>query len=100
MKIYGIKIDQQSRCIHYHTKNDIVALMCRQCQKFYACYKCHDELNNHTFRPVYANQVHNILCGNCRSLLKYNQYKLNYCPYCQHSFNPKCIIHHSIYFKN
>ncbi|WP_105956605.1 CHY zinc finger protein [Apilactobacillus quenuiae] len=100
MKIYGIKVDSQSRCIHYHTKNDIVALMCQQCHKFYACYKCHDELNNHKFKPVKINQAKNILCGNCQTLLTYTQYKLNYCPYCQHRFNPKCIIHQSIYFKN
>ncbi|TPR18116.1 CHY zinc finger protein [Apilactobacillus timberlakei] len=100
MKIHGINLDSKGRCIHYHNKNDIVALMCQQCHQFYACYKCHNALNNHLFKAVSVKQLHNILCGNCQTLLNYDQYKMNYCPNCQHQFNAKCVFHHSIYFKN
>ncbi len=41
---FGIGLDSSSRCYHYHTKLDIVALKCAVCQKYYACYKCHDAL--------------------------------------------------------
>lgn len=44
---FGIGLDSSSRCYHYHTKLDIVALKCAVCQKYYACYKCHDALEEH-----------------------------------------------------
>ena len=48
-KINGLLVDDESRCQHYHTELDIVALKCFQCQKYYACYQCHDSLEDHKF---------------------------------------------------
>ncbi|AAV62269.1 unknown protein [Streptococcus thermophilus CNRZ1066] len=46
-KIYGLLVDNESRCQHYHTELDIVALKCFDCLKYYACYQCHDSLEEH-----------------------------------------------------
>ncbi|WP_373876923.1 CHY zinc finger protein [Philodulcilactobacillus myokoensis] len=97
-KIYGIKLDEQGRCIHYHTENDIVALMCAQCQCFYACYKCHDEMNDHQFKPMPIDST-KVLCGNCKHVLSYQQYQKGSCPFCKHAFNPRCKLHKEIYFR-
>ncbi|MHC3838446.1 CHY zinc finger protein, partial [Streptococcus thermophilus] len=35
-KIYGLLVDNESRCQHYHTDLDIVALKCFDCLKYYA----------------------------------------------------------------
>ena len=37
--IYGVEIDREGRCIHYHGPTDIIANRCAKCLKFYACYK-------------------------------------------------------------
>ena len=45
-------IDEEGRCTHYHQENDIVALKCSDCEKYFSCYHCHDELENHLFRAT------------------------------------------------
>ena len=65
IKIHGIGLDKAGRCTHYHTQLDIAALLCAKCRKYYACYSCHDELEDHSFvattpeevYPVYAETV-------------------------------------------
>ena len=49
IKIHGIGLDKAGRCTHYHTQLDIAALLCAKCRKYYACYSCHDELEDHSF---------------------------------------------------
>ena len=51
IKIHGIGLDKAGRCTHYHTQLDIAALLCAKCRKYYACYSCHDELEDHPFAP-------------------------------------------------
>ena len=48
IKIHGIGLDKAGRCTHYHTQLDIAALLCAKCRKYYACYSCHDELEDHS----------------------------------------------------
>ena len=81
MKIYGIQLDQAGRCLHYHSEADVVALRCRQCHKYYSCYKCHDESENHDFKPADTSDPVPVLCGNCMNQLTRNQYEQGFCPY-------------------
>ncbi|MGX7031660.1 CHY zinc finger protein [Vagococcus zengguangii] len=99
MKIKGINLDKKGRCLHYHQTHDIVALKCNDCQQYYACYQCHDELEEHPFSPVSKNDESPILCGNCQQTLNYPQYQIGHCPLCQHPFNTNCQLHANIYFK-
>lgn len=96
---YGEDIDYESRCKHYYGVNDVVALKCTFCQKYYACYKCHDRLENHTFVPTDYLEDYPVLCGSCHGLLSFEAYQLGYCCYCAHEFNPKCKNHEQYYFK-
>ncbi|HHL9829812.1 TPA: hypothetical protein ACRBSW_001437 [Streptococcus pyogenes] len=70
---FGIDLDQEYRCLHYHTPLDIVGLKCAFCQTYYACY-------------------------HCRKLLSLAEYGCGCCPYCQSPFNPACHRHKDIYF--
>ena len=99
-KINGLHVDSAGRCQHYHTEVDIVVLKCAKCQRYYACYQCHDELAGHHFAPVDIDDPTPVLCGACRNTLTYQQYRLGHCPYCGHAFNPKCQLHHDIYFRS
>lgn len=98
--IYGVQTDQEGRCIHYHGPNDVIANRCAKCQKLYACYKCHDELEDHKFEPVDLDIKDTAMCGACGKLYSYREYAcLSECTNCHHSFNPGCSLHKSIYAK-
>ena len=49
VNIHGLTVDDESRCTHYHTPLDIIAIKFKCCNKFYPCYKCHNENENHDF---------------------------------------------------
>ena len=38
MVIYGVDLDSEGRCRHYHTACDVVALKCSKCQEYFAGY--------------------------------------------------------------
>ena len=97
MKIYGLVIDQDGRCIHYHSKLDIVANKCSICHKYWACYECHNQLSNHNFGPYNPNFI-SVLCGHCQQRFTYKDYELiRSCSSCLQAFNPKCSLHKGIY---
>nr|WP_081214804.1 CHY zinc finger protein [Streptococcus oralis] len=102
MKIYGLLVDDESRCVHYHSEKDIVSLQCYECKKYYACYQCHNALENHNFAPYPLSLTEDrpILCGKCKKILTFQEYqKQTACPYCKTFFNSGCKEHHSYYFK-
>ncbi|MGT2828691.1 CHY zinc finger protein [Streptococcus hillyeri] len=99
MEIKGLDLDSAGRCRHYHTSCDIVALKCATCQHYYACYHCHDSLENHHFQASNVTSGKPILCGNCMTYLDFIDYQTGSCPNCHHPFNPNCKAHYSIYFK-
>ena len=96
--IYGLCVDDMGRCEHYHNDFDIAALKCSYCQKYFACYKCHNQLMAHKFYPC-SKDDKSILCGNCRETLDFKQYESGECRYCHHKFNSRCAVHYKIYFK-
>ena len=96
--IHGIEVDKEGRCIHYHSEMDVIANKCAKCKKFYACYKCHDELENHSFEPVDPEEENTVMCGSCGKQFSYIEYAgLTKCTACSHSFNPCCSVHKKIY---
>lgn len=100
--VYGHIVDAHTRCVHYHSPLDIVALKCRTCGKFYPCYKCHNECEDHEFgrwhKDEFGEQA--VLCGNCGKTLSINEYMAaEKCPHCNSSFNSGCASHYSIYFE-
>lgn len=101
-KIYGVLIDDEGRCTHYHSKVDIVANKCYECRQYYACFHCHDELADHLFKawPISEKPKEKvILCGRCQTELCYEDYqKNNRCAKCNHLFNKNCTNHRHIYF--
>lgn len=96
--IYGIQTDSEGRCILYHSHKDVIANKCNKCGKFYACYKCHDELEDHKFEAVDPDKKDTVMCGACGRLYSYNEYScIERCLDCGHEYNPGCSLHKSIY---
>ena len=90
-KIYGLLVDNERRCQHYHTELDIVALKCFDCLKYYACYQCHDSLEEHSFRAYPCHLKHEMVIEEYQEAIA--------CPNCHSAFNLACSKHYDIYFE-
>ncbi|WP_353960505.1 CHY zinc finger protein [Ferruginibacter paludis] len=101
--VKGIQVDESSRCFHYHSILDIVAIRFKCCNEYYSCIYCHEAKSNHQVIVWNKNEfdIRAILCGNCNTELTIREYlnSNNSCPFCNSSFNPKCVNHHMHYFE-
>jgi uncharacterized CHY-type Zn-finger protein len=102
-EIKGNLVDSKSRCVHYHSTLDIVAIRMKCCNHFYACIHCHNTLESH--EPILWGKKEldskAILCGECLSTYTIDEYLNcnNECPNCKALFNPKCSNHYHYYFE-
>jgi uncharacterized CHY-type Zn-finger protein len=101
-EVHGLNLDPQTRCLHYHSPLDIIAIKMKCCGIYYACKDCHIALANHPIEPWPHAEWHHqaILCGVCRAELSISAYfqSNSICPQCHSSFNPACRNHHHFYF--
>lgn len=102
MKVYGHIVDHQTRCKHYASEKDIIAIKFKCCDKYYPCYQCHNELESHPI-VVWKKEEFNewaILCGICQKEQSIHQYlDTGRCTYCDSEFNEGCSKHYHIYFE-
>lgn len=102
MQIFGKPIDEQTRCVHYATPADVVAIQFPCCQRFYPCHLCHAETADHPAEqwPIDRRGEHAILCGACQGTMTIDTYvSVNGCPRCGTPFNDGCRLHHHLYFQ-
>ncbi|MDO5053095.1 MAG: CHY zinc finger protein, partial [Pseudoclavibacter sp.] len=94
-------VDEQTRCVHYRTELDIVAIRFACCREYYPCHACHAETAGHPPErwPASAFEELAILCGACGSELTIRAYlDAAACPHCAAPFNPRCALHRERYF--
>jgi uncharacterized CHY-type Zn-finger protein len=99
--VHGPTVDEQTRCIHYATPLDVIAIRFACCGEYYPCHLCHDETADHPSLPwpEGSDDVFAVLCGQCWSELTIGEYRAaTDCPRCGALFNPRCVAHHPIYF--
>jgi uncharacterized CHY-type Zn-finger protein len=100
--VHGFPIDDQKRCVHYRSPLDIIALKFPCCGHYYPCFQCHEEAAGHPARRWTKAEASAlaVLCGVCRTELTIDQYlhSESKCPACAASFNPRCSLHHHLYF--
>ena len=103
-RVLGIDLDPNTRCAHYHTAVDIIAVKLKCCGEYYACKECHDAFADHALAqwPVNEYDTPAVLCGQCSSQLTIAEYLRcdNRCPACSAAFNPRCSVHHHFYFSS
>lgn len=103
IEIKGKTTDRQTRCIHYYSSLDIIAIKFKCCNNFYPCYQCHEEEANHPAKVWNKEEFETraILCGACKNEMSISAYKSSgySCPYCATPFNPKCSLHDHLYFE-
>lgn len=100
--VLGPVIDGQTRCIHYQTARDVIAIKFSCCLKFYPCHLCHAHVADHDASqwPVDDFRELAVLCGVCGHLLDIAQYLVSdCCPECAAEFNPGCKDHRELYFQ-
>ena len=101
VELAGRLVDVQSRCVHYRTDRDVVAIRFACCRPFYGCHLCHQECADHP-AVVWSSadrDVHAVVCGVCRGTLSIGDYVVaDGCPQCGATFNPRCRLHHHLYF--
>ena len=101
--VHGIDLDGETRCTHWHSPRDIVAIRMKCCGEYYACKDCHDALADHPPQmwPLSERDTKAVLCGACGQELTIRQYMESgtCCPNCAAEFNPGCASHHHFYFE-
>jgi uncharacterized CHY-type Zn-finger protein len=101
--VRGIGVDAQTRCIHYRSRQDVVAVKMKCCGIYYACKDCHDALAGHAIETWPRSEWNEgaVLCGACGAVLTVHQYLEcgDTCPACGAPFNPDCRSHHPFYFE-
>ena len=101
--VKGRVIDEQTRCLHYHSPLDIIAIRFKCCNEYYSCYECHEEEAGHNSEVWKRNEFDTkaILCGVCGNEMAVHEYLTSndHCPHCNSAFNPNCSKHYHLYFE-
>lgn len=101
-EVCGVELDDETRCAHYGTDEDVVSIRFGCCDEYYACFKCHETVADHPARPWPAERRAEpaVRCGVCGSDLTADEYvSTDTCPNCEARFNPGCAEHYHIYFE-
>lgn len=101
-RVLGPVVDDQTRCQHYHSALDVIAIRFACCGEFYPCHLCHAETADHPALPwpVGSDDERAVLCGVCGHQLGIREYlDTDACPACAAAFNPGCSLHREYYFE-
>ena len=101
--VHGVDVDAATRCGHWRSPTDVIALRMKCCHKWYPCYDCHTALAEHPPQawPLDQHDQPAVLCGICGVVLSIATYLRSgfQCPHCRTAFNPGCQTHHHLYFE-
>jgi len=66
-EVKGNDVDNETRCLHYHSEIDRIAIKFYCCDSYYPCFSCHEEAGCTTPKvwPVDQFDQKAILCGAC-----------------------------------
>lgn len=102
-EVFGVDIDSETRCAHWHSPLDIIAIKFKCCGRWYPCFDCHSELEDHQpdVWPSFEFDEKAVLCGSCGHQLSVAEYLASHskCTKCEAEFNPGCAKHYYLYFQ-
>ena len=102
-EVHGVDVDAETRCAHWHSPLDIIAITFKCCGRWYPCFECHRETADHVpdVWPAAEFDAEAILCGACGRRLTIHEYIAgdSRCPTCDAPFNPGCSKHLHLYFE-
>jgi len=101
-EVHGIDVDAETRCAHFGTERDVIAIRFPCCNDYYPCFRCHDTVADHPREtwPADERDTEAVLCGSCGVELTITEYleSGSQCPDCGAEFNPGCANHYELYF--
>lgn len=100
--VRGAVVDDMTRCVHYRSAVDIVAIRFACCGEYYPCHLCHAETAGHPARQwgLAERETKAVLCGACGEELSIAEYLgATGCPRCESPFNEGCALHAHLYFE-
>lgn len=103
MSVLGVDLDAETRCVHWRSPLDIVAIRMKCCGHYYACKDCHEALADHPIivwpRAEWGTPA--VMCGACGTQMTVAGYLGcdDACPSCRAPFNPGCRLHRHFYFE-
>lgn len=100
-RVLGPVVDDETRCIHYRSPLDVIAIRFACCGEYYPCHLCHAEAAGHPAAqwPADRRDERAVLCGVCGHELTIAEYlPADGCPRCGAPFNPGCHLHEHLYF--
>jgi uncharacterized CHY-type Zn-finger protein len=101
-EVHGVGLDAETRCTHYASERDVVAIRFGCCDTYYPCFRCHAAVADHDATPIPEAEFDDpgVLCGVCGTALTVRSYLEcdHECPACGAAFNPGCVAHHDRYF--
>ena len=101
-EVRGVDVDEETRCAHYGTVRDVVAIRFPCCGTYYPCHRCHEAVAAHDADrwPLERRAEPTVLCGACGAELAVQEYLgVDACPECSTRFNPGCADHYHLYFE-
>ncbi|MEL5989892.1 CHY zinc finger protein [Microbacterium phosphatis] len=99
--VHGLPVDAQTRCVHWATELDVLAILFPCCDRWYPCHDCHAADADHEAAtwPASDGAREALLCGVCGSTSTIDAYRAtSRCGGCGRAFNPSCARHHHLYF--
>lgn len=100
--VRGVDLDSETRCAHYDSPQDVIAVRFPCCREYFACYECHTACADHDAGrwSADAREERAILCGVCGTEFTISEYLAcdHACPDCDAAFNPGCANHYHLYF--
>ena len=101
--VLGVNADRETRCAHYNSPRDVVAIRMKCCDRYFACRECHDALAVHPVQrwPRAEWNARAGMCGACGKEMRIRDYLASgdACPACRAAFNPGCRQHYPLYFE-
>jgi len=69
--VVGVAVDDETRCAHYHSDRDVVAIQFPCCETYYPCFRCHERCVDHDAErwPRGRFDEPAVLCGACGETL-------------------------------
>jgi uncharacterized CHY-type Zn-finger protein len=107
-QVRGVEVGPETRCAHYDTERDVVALRFACCEAYYPCFRCHEATADHeaiadheVSRLSVDSSASAVLCGVCGAELTPREFVAgeHRCPDCDAAFNPGCADHYDQYFR-
>lgn len=99
--VRGRVVDDETRCVHWHGPDDVLAILFPCCHEWYPCRECHDEVAGHACEvwPAGSGREHALLCGRCDQTTSIAGYRAtSACGSCGGAFNDGCRTHAHLYF--